>query len=119
MSSDVLISSLSAVLAQVNDVYAIIRFKKFFGKCVARTKVLRNVTATSKMTRDNINEIIISALIMFWKRMTTVSRDAESIKSQKDVSQQGSALSTNTARAGQLSLIPWGRYGKLLKGIIL
>jgi hypothetical protein len=66
MSSDVLIPSHSAVFAQVNDVYAIKRFKKRFGKCVARTKVLRNVTATSKMTRDNINEIIIPALTMFW-----------------------------------------------------
>ena len=119
MSSDVLIPSHSAVFAQLNDVYVIKSFKKRFDTCVARTKILGNVSATSKMTRDNINEIIISALIMFWKRMTTVSRDAESIKSQKVVSQQGSALSTNTARAGQLPLIPWGRYGKLLKGIIL
>jgi hypothetical protein len=68
MSSDVLIPFLSAVFAQVNDVYAIKRFKKCFGKCVARTKVHRNVTATSKMTRDNINEIIISVLTMFWKK---------------------------------------------------
>jgi hypothetical protein len=67
MSSDVLIPSHSAVFAQLNDVYVIKSFKKRFDTCVARTKVLGNVSATSKMTRDNINKIIISASTMFWK----------------------------------------------------
>ena len=62
-----IIPSHSSVFAQVNDVYVNKHFKKCFGKCVARNRVLANISAASTMTRDNINEIIIAALSMFWK----------------------------------------------------
>ena len=44
-------------------------FKKCFGVCAARNKVLGNIEACSKMTRDDVNVVLLDALEMFWNTM--------------------------------------------------
>ena len=87
MSSDVSIPSHSSVLAQVNDVYVNEHFKKCFGKCAVRTKILGNVSATynkasedrpNRLTKEAIkkDKVVKNAMVMlnfFLKENTTIT----------------------------------------------